>query len=44
MFVMHRRVVEGSGVGSAGFVMHVDVHVDLLESELCCGLLQSNCY
>ena len=23
---MHRRVVDGSGVGSAGCVVHVDVH------------------
>ena len=23
---VHRRVVEGSGVGSAGCVVHVDVH------------------
>ena len=29
---VHRRIVEGSGVGSAGYVVHVDVHT---RSELC---------
>ena len=38
---VHRRVVEGSGVGSAGCVVHVDVH---RESEFCCGWLQLSCY
>ena len=32
MFVscFHREVVEGSGVGSAGCVVHVDVHGEVL--------------
>ena len=34
---VHRRIVEGSGVDSAGCVVHVN-------SELCCGWLQNNCY
>ena len=34
-----QRVVEGSGVGSAGSVVHFDVH----GSELCCGLLECSC-
>ena len=37
---VQRRVVEGSGVGSGGCVVHFDVH----GSELCCGLLQCSCY
>ena len=28
MSCVHRRVVEGSGVGSAGCVVHVNVHGD----------------
>ena len=32
--------MEGSGVGSGGYV----VHLMCMESELCCGLLQSSCY
>ena len=30
--------MEGSGVGSGGYVVHFDVHRE------CCGLLQCNCY
>lgn len=26
---VHRRVAEGSGVGSVGCVMHVDMHIEL---------------
>ena len=37
---VQRRVVEGSGVGSGGCVVHFDVH----GSELCCGLLQCSSY
>jgi len=37
---VQRKVVEGSGVGSGGCVVHFDVH----GSELCCGLLQCSCY
>ena len=36
---MHKRVVQGSGVGSARCVVHVDVH-----GELYCGWLQCSCY
>ena len=32
--------MEGSGVGSAGCGVHVDVH----GSEICCGWLQYSCY
>ena len=34
---VHRRIAEGSGVDSAECVVHVN-------SELCCGWVQSNCY
>ena len=37
--VVHRKVVEGSGVGSAGCVVHVEVRC--MESELCCGWLHA---
>ena len=31
---VYKRVVEGSGVGSAGCVMHVDMR---MECQLCCA-------
>ena len=34
---VYRRIAEGSGVDGAEYVVHVN-------SELCCGWLQSNCY
>ena len=36
---VQRRVVEGSGVGSAGCIAYVDG----IGSELCCGWLQCTC-
>ena len=39
---VHRRVVEGSGVGSPGCVVFFSFMC--METELCCGQLQCSCY